>query len=112
MVFFLPIAGKIKRYLPSIDKEQFSLYASMDSFFEALCKQNENRNSTLFPFDEKSGSPPVIRIPGDTVSEQIEMVSSLYVDENGNSDTVELNPLTKTVVDSLIDPSGKRRNPK
>ena len=108
VIFFLPIASKIKDYLPKITKEQFSVYASMDSFFEALCKQNENRNSTLFPFDETSGSPPIIRIPGKTVEEQIEMVSSLYLDENGEMDTVEVNPLTRTAIDSIIDPTGKR----
>lgn len=111
VIFFLPIASKIKRYLPEIDKEEFSLFASMDSFFEAICKQNENRNSTLFPFDEKSGSPPIIRIPGDTVAEQIDIISRLYVNEDGNMDTVEVNPLTKSVIDSVVDPMGKNLKP-
>lgn len=110
VIFYLPIAGKITRYLPKIEKEEFSMFASMDSFFEAICKQNEKRNTTLFPFEEKSGSPPIIRVPGGTVDEQLELVSSLYLDENGNMDTVEVAPLTQNAINAVIDPTGKRTN--
>ena len=107
VIFYLPIAGKIKRYLPKIEKEEFSMYASMDSFFDAICKQNEKRNSTLFPFEEEKGAPPVIRVPGGTVQEQLDLVSELYLDKDGCMDTVEVAPLTKNVIDSVVNPKGK-----
>ena len=83
------------------------MYASMDSFFEAICKQNEKRNSTLFPFEEEKGAPPVIRVPGGTVQEQLDLVAELYLDKDGCMDTVEVAPLTKNVIDSVVNPKGK-----
>ena len=109
VIFYLPIAGKIKKYLPEIEKEEFSMYASMDSFFDAICRQNEQRNNTLFPFDEEKGAPPVIRVPGGTVQEQLDLVSEVYLDENGCMDTVEVAPLTQTMINSVVDPKGKRQ---
>lgn len=107
VIFYLPIAGKIKKYLPKIEKEEFSMYASMDSFFDAICKQNEKRNSTLFPFDEEKGAPPVIRVPGETVGEQLDLIAEMYLDKDGCMDTVDVAPLTKSLIDSLTDPKGK-----
>lgn len=106
VIFYLPISGKIKAYLPKIEKEEFSMFASMDSFFKAICVENEQRNSTLFPFDESSGSPPMIRVPGGSVAEQIDLVSELYVDGDGNMETVEVAPLTDSFIKATIDPKG------